>query len=187
MAPSAPSATACSTTGTGRCAGSWRTPAPGCRGARCCSPPAQVAAAAGDPPALRLALTREEVRASPPLEARRAGLAALRGGAQPPLRLARLLDRGRPAVAADAAGGGRGRGPRRTSHLRSTDEMTGYHIGASDGAHRPHRGLPARPRRLGDPLPRGRHRRLVGGQAGAARPVRHHRRQLGRPHRRRRR
>ena len=94
---------------------------------------AQVAAAEGDPPALRLALTREEVRASPPLEAdapvsrhyeaelnRHYGSPDYWAGVDRP-------SQPMPPGVAEAEG-------HVDFHLRSADEMTGYHIGASDGA-----------------------------------------------------
>jgi len=93
----------------------------------------QVEAVPGDPPVLKLALTREQVRASPPLEAD-----------QPVSRqheeeLTRHYDAPdhwtgieRPSQAA-ASGVGEREG-HVDPHLRSTDEMTGYHIGATDGA-----------------------------------------------------
>ena len=93
---------------------------------------AQVAAEEGDPPALRLALTREEVRASPPLEAdapvsrhyeaelrRHYGAADYWLGTDRP-------SQPMPAGVVEAEG-------RVDWNLRSTDEMTGYHVGARDG------------------------------------------------------
>ncbi len=92
----------------------------------------QVEATEGDPPVLRLPLNREQVRASPPLEAdepvSRHYEAELNrhfgapdywlGIDQPSLPTSPSVDETEGHV---------------DWHLRSTDEMTGYHIGASDG------------------------------------------------------
>jgi hypothetical protein len=92
----------------------------------------QVEAVEGDPPSLRLGLTREEVRASPPLEAdapvsrhyeaelnRHYGSPDYWVGVERP-------SQPMPPGVAEAEG-------HVDLHLRSTDEMTGYHIGARDG------------------------------------------------------
>ena len=96
----------------------------------------QVEASAGDPPRLRLPLTREEVRASPPLEPEapvsRQHEAALNrhfGSPDYCVGVERPSQPMPPAVR-DLEGAGGQMDP----HLRSTGETTGYHVGASDGA-----------------------------------------------------
>ena len=93
----------------------------------------QVAGVDGDPPMLRLTLSREEVRASPPLEAHEpvsrhyeAELSRHYGAPDYWLGIDRPSQPMPPGVA-EAEG-------RVDWHLRSTDEVTGYHIGARDGA-----------------------------------------------------
>jgi hypothetical protein len=92
----------------------------------------QLTATDGDPPALRLPLTRDEVRASPPLEAdapvSRHYEAELRrhyGAADYWLGTDRPSQPMPPGVV-EAEG-------HVDWNLRSTDEMTGYHVGARDG------------------------------------------------------
>jgi hypothetical protein len=94
---------------------------------------AQVEAAEADPPALRLRLTRDEVKASPPLESeepvsRRYEAELTRHYGSPDYWTG--IDRPSqpmPPGVAEAEG-------HVDVHLRSTDEMTGYRIGARDGA-----------------------------------------------------
>jgi hypothetical protein len=94
---------------------------------------AQVQAVAGDPPQLTLPLTREQVRASPPLEAHepvsRSYEAELnRHYGAPDYWMG--IDRPSQPVASGVVE----REGHADAHLRSADEMRGYHIGASDGA-----------------------------------------------------
>lgn len=87
----------------------------------------------GDPPLLRLALSREEVRAGPPLEADapvsrqyEARLNRHYGAPDYWLGVERPSQPMPPGVV-EAEG-------HIDAHLRSTGEMTGYHLGARDGA-----------------------------------------------------
>jgi hypothetical protein len=91
----------------------------------------QVEAAPGDPPALRLALTREEVRASPPLEADEP---VSRHYEQALNRHYGSADYWSERQAQPVGSGAGEREGHVDWHLRSTDEMTGYHIGATDGS-----------------------------------------------------